>query len=450
MKKILKTILMCMVLMIAFAVCTSATDFALTSEIPAEMSVFDAKTTAFSVSGTYDAKTEISLEINNTETGKTVLYQQVTTDENGAFTISGIMSDEVCAGWYTVTLGASNMPDAETYRFEIKNTDEAEVSVTVVGGSANVKVNGENKGTAPSSGIYSKGTVLSYTAVANDENKVFLYWQDVKNNVVLSTEETIEVTVGSNASYKAVYSDKTSEVYVTFKSNNKIVASTLKDYATVPENPYLAGYTFDGWYLGGNKKTENFFDVTENTTYVAYFRLNDTEYTVTISGAKQEGGKYKYNDKVTVNAAGEEGKVFTYWVRDGKIVSYSEEYAFYVSADTEVVANYAETATDEEIVLVMAEPSVVDTNRIAFYAERNVPDEYTVIETGILMNQTEDFDIYSAYIVAKSNSTSAIGQYTARKKDVGEGDTWYAKAYLIYKDGEEIKTLYSDTVSKTL
>ena len=189
--------------------------------------------------------------------------------------------------------------------------------------------------------------------------------------------------------------------------------------------------------------------VTENTYYYAGFVLDNKEYTVTINGAAEQ---HKYNDKVTASAdeTNSEGKLFAYWMNDGQIVSYSKTYSFFVYKDTVLTAVYADAAPEEQITLVMAQPiKMEETNRIAFYAERNVPLKYTVIETGILLNPTADFDLASAQIKAVSKSSANNGQYTVRKANVSAGDTWYAKAYLIYSDGTKVYTIYSDEVSKT-
>lgn len=452
-KKILTVSILCVALMITLATAAFAADFALTSEIPAEISVKDAKTKEFSVSGTYDANTEISLQIKNTATNKVVLYQQATTAENGSFTISGTMSDAVEAGTYELRLGATNMAVAKDYYFDtIEVVNESEITVTVINGSANVLVNGVDKGEANSSASYEIGTVLTFTSAPADANQKFLYWQDAGNNTILSIEETIEVVVGSNASYRAVYSDLEEEIYVIFRSNNKILQAGTKDSITIPANPYLPGYVFNGWYDEDGKQTTATLDVYKNTIYTAGFKAENTDYNITIAGANEESGKYKYNQKVTVTAKGEEGKVFTHWTKDGITVSYNSEYSFYVSADAEVVANYADTAVAKQIVLVMAQPTMVaDNTKIAFYAERNVPEEYTVIETGILLSQAESFDISTTGVIkAKANSKTNVGQYTIRKANVKSGDTWRAKAYLIYTDGTEIHTVYSEPVLKTV
>ena len=96
----------------------------------------------------------------------------------------------------------------------------------------------------------------------------------------------------------------------------------------------------------------------------------------------------------------------------------------------------------------MYEPFVVD-GRIAFYAERNISEELTVIETGIILSDTSGVDLDNAQYKSVAKSISNTGQFTVRKANPGE-KVWYAKAYVIYSDGSECVTLYSDEVSKSI
>lgn len=74
---------------------------------------------------------------------------------------------------------------------------------------------------------------------------------------------------------------------------------------------------------------------------------------------------------------------------------------------------------------------------------------YTLVESGILMyNQPGYFDITTDGVIkAVGTSTANDGQYTIRKANVSAGETWYAKAYMIYLDGEgAVHYAFSDTV----
>lgn len=472
MKKILGSILI--VLAMCVSVCFAA-DMTQSVKIDqttlAEESVIslsDAKTKTVTASGTYEKGAFVSLEIKNKTTNEVVLSQQAACKDDATFSIGGIMSDDVKAGSYVLTIGATGMTNAVTYNFSVQDTavekPKADVTISVVGGKASVKKGNDMLGEniTEKTEKYEVGTVLTLTATADDNTKEFLYWQDTNTKTIISTSETVNITVGSKGSYVAVYADKVSSAgyYVTFKSNGMVVAQGTG--ISVPRDPFIAGYTFAGWYTTDGDKTElkasDDVEVSENTTYLAGYTKNDVKYEVKATNAKTSvDGNYEYNATVSVTAAdSENSKVFSCWKRTDKdgnnatIVSYSETYSFFVDGDTYLTAEYAASKPEEAIVLVMSNPVMADSTRIAFYAERSIPAKYTVIENGILLNQSAEFDIdTNGVLKAKSSKTSKTGKFTVRKANVSAGDTWYAKAYVIYSDGVNVYTAYSNTVSKT-
>ena len=332
----------------------------------------------------------------------------------------------------------------------------AKVDLSTNGKEILASING-NEATSlgiASTAEYDYGTEISLKAVA-DEGQEFMYW---KENYETSTVSTIisgtdeySFIVGSSRILEAVFAEK-EEYTVSFRSNGKIVAyGALKE---VPQDPYMAGYVFDGWYKFGGGPTElkageAIGELTENVIYQAAFKKENKEYTVTVENAENKETVMKqYNDKVSVGAADVEGMNFACWERDGKIVSYSKTYSFYVSADTELKAVYtAEVVETPDVIVTLATPAVVAGNKLAYYAERNVKEGLTVVEAGILLNQTADFDINTAQIKAVAKQTTHQGQFTVRKANVTSDQTWYGKAYVIYKDAEGVTQFaYSEMV----
>lgn len=125
----------------------------------------------------------------------------------------------------------------------------------------------------------------------------------------------------------------------------------------------------------------------------------------------------------------------------------SNGYTFYVSGDTTVEAVYGQQEEMSDVLIVMSEPVLIGTDKIAFFAERNLDSRYTVIESGILIanNSGLTTDSYTYRAIAKNNANA--GQFTVRKANVKSGETWYGRAYVIYSDGAEIYTEYSNEVS---
>lgn len=298
---------------------------------------------------------------------------------------------------------------------------------------------------------YEKGKVLKLRAVA-DANTTFMYWKDKNSGKILSYEADYEFTVGTGKKIAAIFTDD-SNVYMSFINiNGIVVAEGYADSAiTVPENPYISGYSFSGWYVGDEKQSFKAGDApsgfSENVKFRAGYTLDETLYEITADGANEQGGKYKYNTKLTFSVALDN---FIYWTRDGKIVSYDKEYSFYVSGNSSVSAVYG-SEVEKLPVIVMSEPQIIAGGKISFYAERNVSAEYRILENGILMSDSENVSLESFTYKATATNNSNTGQYTVRKANVSSGEVWYAAAYMIYADESgNIHTVYSNEVSKQM
>ncbi len=326
---------------------------------------------------------------------------------------------------------------------EFDELDSVKLNVSITDGDALI-INGENKGTSATYDVHT-GTVLDMEATGDG---IFMYWLDAKSNTILSYDENYSFTAGTDRSLVAVYASE-SDVFVTFTSMaSKVIAAGVS--ITVPENPYVYGYQFEGWYTGGVKSELNVGDdvnVTESTNYVAGFIKDTTEYSVVVDG---ENASYKYNEKVKVSAdSHKDDKEFSYWKRDGIIVSYSKDYSFYVNGDTTLESVYGESVS-EKAVLAMAPPVLVGDDKIAFFTECDIPLENEVIEKGIIIGTASGLEIQNAEYKAVSKNKENKSQFTVRK--IAEpGDTYYAAAYVIYRDASgNVITAYSNEVSYTL
>ncbi len=120
---------------------------------------------------------------------------------------------------------------------------------------------------------------------------------------------------------------------------------------------YLAGETvelyaepavssnFTGW-TGSIQTSENpvFVVMDSDKSITANFALK--ELTVTTSSNPPEGGTttgggiYKYGTQVTVNATPSEGYKFVNWTENNVIVSTTQQYAFVITSDRNLVANF--------------------------------------------------------------------------------------------------------------
>lgn len=341
----------------------------------------------------------------------------------------------------------------------------AKLDLMGVGCSFKRMVNGEEK----TLGAYLVndfvvGTEFDLEAVAKKSNMEFLYWKGSDGRII-SYDPKYKFILGTDMKLTAVYAEIQDESYhVVFRDiSGKILAEgPTTSTISVPALSNPVGYEFYCWIA--DKKQYDFDEksvfeassVNKNTIFTAGYVKSSIKYNLTVENADVSTGSYYYNDVVTLNhILPPSDKKFAYWKRDGQIVSYSDTYTFYMGAyDTKIEAVFVDISEPvaEVPIVVMSEPIVTDTNKISFTAERYLPEQYTLVATGIILNNSSANITLDTYGIKNSMSASFknIGQYTVRKKDVSDGETWYARGYMIYADADNIITVYSDTVSKSL
>ena len=395
--------------------------------------------------------------------------QRTSASAEGAFTFQVLLPETMDEGTYYVKVGGQDVDEPQVRYFKIGSAepsiDMAKLTVSITG-SGKVTSTGAFTGeiTGGATNDYAVGSEFALTAVPGDDN-VFIHWIDERSSRVVSTEAEYSLALGTATSLRAVFRQKEEPAMVIFKERNSrvVVSQSGANEVTVPDDPYTIGYEFEKWmkadgtpqtFKAGDKIAANTYQ--DDMVFVASHKKSEEKYTVTLTNAQGAAtGEYQYDTKLTVTpAAAPGGQKFAYWQKDGKVVSYEQSYTFYVAAyNTAVEAVYVaegETVTPVPV-LVMTEPFMVQGDKMAFFAERNLPAQYELVESGILLTDkvgtelTLDNAMYKSETISKDNN----GQFTIRKAGVSVGETWAGRAYMIYKDGNTVKTLYSNTVVKT-
>ena len=375
----------------------------------------------------------------------------------------------------TVTVTASNGTAVE-YTFHFKQAaQKAKLVVSANGGGKIMSVVGSASQADWATGKeaeFVRGTKFTLTAMPEAGNK-FLYWVDADSNRIVSEEDAYSFYLGAGRNLNAVFGEAgTDTKTVIFKNkNNQVVLHTMlkEGSVTVPSEPMYMGYQFGGWLKNNMMTSIKSGDsiaygtlAAGETVYTAGYTKTSNKYTVTVTGGTLADGKtegsYTYDTLLTVKldaSAVPAGKKFAYWTKEGKTVSYNATYSFYMgAAATAVEAVYVdegETVTAEPIVAAYA-PVILEDGKIAFFAERSLDSALTLVESGILLyDQPGYFDIATNGVIrAAATSKENAGQFTVRKANVSAGDTWRAKAYAIYLDGEGgLKYIFSDAVEET-
>ena len=305
----------------------------------------------------------------------------------------------------------------------------------------------------------------------------FLYWKN-DNGKIVSYDKEYSFIVASAVHLTAVYSQSyANRGYVTFLtafdqeiSRRLYSATASPDKIEIPLNPEVNDYVFQGWSIDGKTVIEEENLGAEivaalqngNVTLVPIYTQADVTYKVTVINGTGSG-EYAANINIAITAnPAAEGMKFAYWIDEtGKTISYEETYVFLVTSDTTLEAIYV---NDDEYVgsgVLVAVSDITndpEANAIHFVVTREVPEEYTVVQNGILLTKdgtlgtNEDAFVIGAEGVIKGTAAynTNSGTYIATKGNVQAGDTWYARGYLVYLDTNgELVYIYSAIESIT-
>lgn len=331
----------------------------------------------------------------------------------------------------------------------------SKISAMAVNGTITPTVNGTAQSPLTTMTTnYKVGTKIGFTAAPESDSQTFLYWLDMNSGRILSYDISCDFIVGTDKNLCAVFTEENTN-YITFTNANRQLLASGSNNVTVPKNPYISGYEFKGWYLDSVLQNINVGDILpapdKDMFYRAGFVKSQNTYTVSVTGANEQGGAYYYNDKVTLTAKDKssENLIFAYWLKNGSKVSYNQTYTFYVSENCEIEAVYLSDATVKDSIVTLS-AAQTDASRISFFAEYDICPEFTVIEAGILLSANSGITVDNAQIKATAQSKNNKSQFTIRKANLSSGDTYYGKAYVIYTDSVNMYTIYSNEASYTL
>ena len=377
------------------------------------------------------------------------------------------------AGWYKGAVKVSSLPN---YTFTVSEDVTLTASFTampkddltvVTVGDGVVKLNDEPTGLASDyKAQHTRGISIRLTATANSGN-TFAYWQDSRSESILSTNLVYEFVMGAGTSLKAVFNrtpnENTDLFTVIFKDKSgRILQSTnvtKNSSINPPPTPTLVGYSFVGW----DKSLDNV--ISDMTINALYERLSTTYLVTVVNGTLSTGGtegSFKYDMPVTVVAdTAPSGQKFRHWTQDGVKISTSSTFSFFAPMkDTTLEAMFVpeETVIVPVPFITLSEAVQVDTvnKTMLFTANRTVPAGYTLVESGVLLLQSNtapaELTVDTENIIRGKIKNDSTDQFYIRKNNITSGDTWYARAYMLYKDtGGNIITLYSsNTVNRTM
>lgn len=180
---------------------------------------------------------------------------------------------------------------------------------------------------------------------------------------------------------------------------------------------------------------------------------------IDVSSEGTESGQYKLNTVLTVEPTVPDGQHFAGWYNGEVLISNTSSYQFYVKGDTTIEARFADEEPEPEpvVALIGSNRTADDVGKqtVTVSISVDVPESYEVVSEGILRSYTELTEeqmIIGASGVTKNASKTKFnkGSYTysfaIAKNSVNRTKTVYARGYLQYKDGEDIKEIYTNIV----
>lgn len=364
-------------------------------------------------------------------------------------------------GWY------SN-PSLTGYAFDFNtlNTGDLALYGKWTKNSYTVSISATN-GTVTGAQSYNFGDSVTVTATANSGYK-FVSWTDNNTSKVVSKNATYTFEIANDTNLTANFAETAKSTVSYVSESGTIVYKTEKINSGVPVtlNPPSAqaklGYLVTGWTDGINNyslnnSVINNAVISTDTVLKPIYQQDPSAVTYSINVFNGESqsptiSTGKLNTSLTVTAASVLGKTFSCWRVGTKVVSYSSTYTFYISGNNSITAYYETVIKKPTINL---DNAVVNTSlkKISFVSSYTIPSGYTLMEAGLVVKKSVSEPVLSIGTsgVTKAKSTvTAVpeGQYSMYLYNVPNGATWWAKAYLIYKDNTtgRIYTIYSSNV----
>lgn len=298
----------------------------------------------------------------------------------------------------------------------------------------------------------------SYTLTATaNEGAEFVGWQ--VNGKLVSTNATYTTAAYADLTYVPVFAEKTDDFTVTFVDQFNMVLGTytssqIAELEAMPNTHTYLGYTFANWSM----TLEEVKALETNAIVTASYTKDDAlTYTVSAPGCVITVGDETYNDTAevgfdkAVTVAPAEGTA-TAWTVNGNNAAYGAEYTFYVTSDVEVAYSSEEVTAAPTVAGV--DVTAVGDGSVRFLATRNVPEGYTLLESGYVYGK--DFEDAEASLVLenanstcyiyKNSNTAGDGQFALTFKIAAQTGVAYARAYVIAADAEGNAAVYYGNV----
>ena len=291
-------------------------------------------------------------------------------------------------------------------------------------------VNPENAGLITGTGSYpiKETKEVTLTATSNEGYK-FVNWTE--DGEVVSTDAEYTFTIIGDRNLVANFELLDYEVIASVNPINSGSVVGIGNYKH-GENVTLTavaneGYKFVNWIENGEVVSTDAvyaFTIIGDRILVANFELLTYEVVASANnenfGTVTGAGTYSHGDEVTLTATENEGCKFVNWTENGEVVSTDAVYAFTITGDRSLVANFSR---DDIALNVVA--TAIDDNTIKI--------EWNAVELA------ESYNIYRASLTRNSEYEFIVNVKETMFTDTGlvANTIYFYSVTVVYPDGSE-------------
>ena len=313
------------------------------------------------------------------------------------------------ADGYTFVNWTENGEEVSTdasYYFMVEGNRNLVANFTINSYTVTVAANPTEGGTVTGGGTFTYGDDCTVSATEAD-GFTFINWTE--NGSFVSSELTFTFTVEANRDLVANFTTAPQPMHTITLIANPTEGGTLVGGGTYQEGQSCtvaatpaAGYTFINWTENDEEVSTDAsysFTITGDRTLVANFSIES--YVIAAVADPVEGGTitgtgtYEYGTEVTVSVILSPEYSFVYWLEDGQIVSYDQDYTFTVTGNRSLVANLKNTDGVEELAII-------------FGIYPNPVSDMLNVEASETIEQVEVFTITGAKVFSQKNFTEKV------------------------------------------
>ncbi len=382
-------------------------------------------------------------------------WDKALTDITGATTITAQYSQTATAAGTTGYL-------------ELKSSGGSNIYMSIDGGTS------RPMGTKYMNSSMDFGKLITVKAETANDN-VFVGWVNAKTGEVVSNSTTYSFYTSGNDVLIAMFAvDTAGKSIVTFRNDKTNQILEVQYYApgdviAFPSVVNYPGYEFIGWDHTDAQITEK-LELGQNITITTKWKVKNVSFRVEVKNGKITNSAGTGDDNMVVAYKGTivtadepaAGKKFAYWLDEqNRIVSYDAEYKMYPCKDTVLTAVYVNenTTIDYSIIsTVDIDATTLGDANTVFFSWDTSKTDYTVLNAGVLLAKkgtfidsafgmgTIDEDVLQFVPAVRTNT----GNYSVTVPSVQIGDTWVAKSFVQYRDGDGVlRVVYSDLCEAT-